>query len=307
MTMNAIVSLILVLMAVSISLAADASGQPELLAEPAVKKIAGGFHFIEGPVWTNDDGGFLVFSDIPADETKKWTEKRSVVTFRKPSFNTNGNTRDREGRLISCETSAKARRITRTESDGSITILADNFDGKKFNATNDVVVKSDGTIWFTDPTYDMPKGTQEIPGQYVFQLDPQTKRVTAMAKDFDQPNGLCFSPDEKMLYIADSGHPHHIRVFNVQHDGTLNDGRIFCVIDNGVPDGIRCDEHGNVWSSAGDGVQVFSPDGMLILRIKVPETPANLCFGGATGKTLFITARTSLYAIQTNVRGAARP
>lgn len=271
-------------------------------AKPA--KLTGGMKFTEGPVWSNRDGGFLVFSDIPSNELKRWDESNGLATFRAPSHNTNGNTRDREGRLISCEHSA--RRVTRTETDGSITVLADQFDGKKFNSPNDPVVKSDGSIWFTDPTYGTPKGeAKEIDGRFVYRIDPETQQVSKVADGFDQPNGLCFSPDESKLYIADSGKPHHIRVFDVKADHTLAGGDVFCTIDNGGPDGIRCDERGNIWSSAGDGVHVFSPEGKLIARIAVAETPANLCFGGADGKTLFITARTSLYAIPTNVRGAS--
>ena len=277
----------------------------DLLAEQNVRKLASGMNFIEGPVWTNDDGGYLVFSDIPADELKKWTEKDGVTTFRKPSHNSNGNTRDRQGRLITCEHGS--RRVTRTENDGSVTVLAETFNSRKLNSPNDVVVKSDGTLFFTDPTYGLEKRPQEQPGQFVYRLNPETKELTPLVKDFEQPNGLCFSPDEKRLYVADSGKPHHIRVFDVTEQGTLESGRTFCVIDQGVPDGIRCDERGNIWSSAGDGVQIFSPEGKLLARIKVPESPANLCFGGADGKTLFITARTSLYAIKTNVMGAGKP
>jgi gluconolactonase len=227
-----------------------------------------------------------------------------MMTFREDSRNTNGNTRDRENRLISCEHSA--RRVTRTEEDGTITVLADRFDGKRFNSPNDAVVKSDdGSIWFTDPTYGTPKGAaKEVDGRYVYRIDPQTKRVTKVAHGFDQPNGLALSPDEKKLYVADSGKPRNIRAFDVNDDGTLSGGGVLCVIDNGAPDGIRCDERGNIWSSAGDGVHVFAPDGKRLGKIPVPETPANLCFGGADGKTLFITARTSLYSIETNVRGA---
>jgi gluconolactonase len=183
--------------------------------------------------------------------------------------------------------------------------LIETHDGKRFNSPNDVVVKSDGTIWFTDPTYGLPKGEpREIDKQLVIRFDPKTGRTSAVADDFDMPNGLCFSPDEMKLYVADSGKPHHVRVFDVRDDGTLVNGRIFCDIRPGVPDGIRCDEHGNLWSTAGDGIHVFSPDGKLIMKIPVPESPANLCFGGADGKTLFITARTSLYSIRTNVTGA---
>ena len=275
----------------------------ELVAPDAKpEKLAGGMKFTEGPVWTNDDGGYLVFSDIPSNELKRWDANNGLTTFRADSRNTNGNTRDREGRLISCEHSA--RRVTRTEKDGTLTVLADRFEGKRFNSPNDPVVKSDGSIWFTDPTYGTPKGeAKEIDGRYVYRLDPETKQVTKVAEGFDQPNGLAFSPDEKRLYVADSGKPRHIRAFDVKDDGTLGGGDVLCTIDKGVPDGIRCDERGNIWSSAGDGVQVFAPNGKLIGRIAVPESPANLSFGGDDGKTLFITARSSLYSIKTNVRG----
>jgi len=267
------------------------------------EKLAGGMQFIEGPVWIDADGGYLVFSDIPANELKRWDHKSGLTTFKTDTQGTNGNTRDASDRIVSCRHTS--RRVVRFEKDGSLTVLADAFEGKKFNSPNDVVVKSDGTIWFTDPTYGTPKGEQkELPGNFVFRIDPAKKKVTKVADGFDQPNGLCFSPDEKKLYIADSGKPRHIRVFDVKDDGTLEGGEEFCKIDKGVPDGIRCDERGNIWSSAGDGVQVFNADGKLLGRIIVPESPANLCFGGADGKTLFITARTSLYSIQTLVRGA---
>jgi gluconolactonase len=182
--------------------------------------------------------------------------------------------------------------------------LVDEFDGKKFNSPNDVALKSDGTVWFTDPDYGLGQNTREIEGHYDYRFDPKTKQITSVVKDFHKPNGITFSPDEKKLYVADSGKPRHIRVFDVQKDGTLAGGRVFCEIDKGVPDGIRCDNKGRVWSSAGDGVQIFSFDGALIGKILVPETPANLCFGGKDGKTLFITARTSLYSIQTRAEGA---
>lgn len=278
-----------------------ANAQDDLLAEKSVRKLADGMKFVEGPTWTNAEGGYLIFSDIPADRLYRWSEKNGRGIFREPSHNSNGNTRDGEGRLITCEHGS--RRVTRTEKDGAITVLAEAFEGKRLNSPNDVVVKSDGTICFTDPTYGINRKQQEQPGQFVFRLDPRTKELTAVAKDFEQPNGLCFSPDEKRLYIADSGSAHHVRAFDVTPENTLANGRIFCLIDKGVPDGMRCDERGNLWSSAGDGVQVFAPDGKLILKLPVPESPANLAFGGADRHTLFITAKTSLYAIRTQVRG----
>ena len=269
-----------------------------------VEKLAGGMKFIEGPVWM--PAGYLIFSDIPANEMKKWTQEKGVTAFRNPSHNANGNTVDMQGRLVTCETGS--RRVTVSDRDGTAWPLVDKYQGKQFNSPNDVVVKSDGTVWFTDPDYNVPKGEErELDHKSIYRVDPTTKVITIVAgDDFDMPNGLCFSPDEKKLYIADSGKPHHIRVFDVQDNGTLKGGEVFCVIDKGVPDGFRCDELGNIWSSAGDGVQIFSPDGKLIGKIPVPQTPANLCFGGVDGKTLFITARTSLYSIKVNVSGAKR-
>jgi gluconolactonase len=271
-----------------------------------VEKVASDMKFTEGPVWTNADGGYLVFSDIPSNELKRWDEKNGSQTYRKPSNETNGNTRDLQGRLLSCEHAG--RKVVIEEKPGEVKTLVDQFDGKKFNSPNDAVVKSDGSVWFTDPPYGLPKGEKrEIDKQGVYCFKGGQTRM--VASDFDMPNGLCFSPDEKKLYVADSGKPHHIRVFDLvmtaSTNWTLKNSKIFCVIDKGVPDGIRCDEQGNIWSSAGEGAQIFSPDGKLIGKILVPESPANLCFGGADGKTLFVTARHSLYRIQTSVAGAS--
>lgn len=281
-----------------------------LPADAKVVKLAGDFTFIEGPVW-NPSGGFLVFSDIPKDELKKWTPSAGISTFRSPSRNANGNTLDAAGRLLTCEHSG--RRVALLEKDGTLRTLVDSFEGKKLNSPNDVTVKSDGTIWFTDPEYGLKtnpttkqKEGKEQPGNFVYRHDPRTGRTTAVVKDFVQPNGIAFSPDEKKLYVADSGAPKHIRVFNVGADGTLDAGTVFCTIDQGVPDGIRVDRDGRVWSSAGDGVQIFGTDGRLIGRILVPEAPANLCFGGDDGKTLFMTARKSLYSVRVAVAGAGR-
>jgi gluconolactonase len=193
-----------------------------------------------------------------------------------------------------------------TESDGVVKTIVDSYNGKKFNSPNDVVVKSDGTIWFTDPPYGIKPEESELKTNYVFCYNPSKKQLKVVASDFDRPNGLCFSPDEKLLYIADSGRPRHIRVFEVTADNDLRNGKVFCKIDNGGPDGIRCDSNGNIWSSAGDGVHIFAPDGKLIGKILCPETPSNLCFGGDDGKTLFITARTSLYRIKTLVKSAVK-
>ncbi len=271
-----------------------------------IEKVASGFQFTEGPVWIGKDGGYLVFSDIPANELKKWSESEGIKPYRFPSKNANGNTTDLKGRLVTAEHSG--RRLSFTSKKDNVKPLVEDYNGKKFNSPNDVVVKSDGTIWFTDPDYGLPKGaTKELEGNFVFRYDEKQKTIQAVALDFDKPNGLCFSPDERKLYIADSGKPHHIRVFDVKEDGTLTNGKVFCVIDPGGPDGIRADADGRIWSSAGDGVHVFLPDGTLVAKIKVPETPANLCFGGPDGHTLFITAKTSLYRIKTLTTGCFHP
>jgi len=295
--------LLVSLLATSRLIAAD--GEPFLIrneaefkkcvaADARVQKLAGDLMFTEGPTW--HPGGFLVFSDIPANELKKWTKADGLTTFRKPSANANGNTIDLQGRLVTAEHTG--RRISVTEKDGTVKTLVGTHDGKKFNSPNDVVVKSDGTVWFTDPPYGLPRGEQkEQEGHYVFRFDPKANKTTIVVKDFDRPNGLVFSPDESKLYVADSGTPRHIRVFDVKSDGALSEGKVFCKIDKGAPDGIRIDADGRVWSSAGDGVQIFAPDGSLVGKILVPESPANLCFGGADGKTLFITARKGLYSI----------
>ena len=274
-----------------------------LCVDPAatVRKLAGDLKFTEGPVWVPRDGGFLVFSDIPADELKRWSEKDSLTTFRKPSRNTNGNILDALGRLISCEHSG--RRLSILELDGTLRTLVDRFEGKAFNSPNDLAIAKDGAIYFTDPDYGLRDQPSEIGGCWVFRFDPKNQRLRVLAKDFDKPNGIALSPDGKLLYVADSGKPKHIRVFDVEPDGAISNSRVFCTIDKGAPDGIRCDVDGRVWSSAGDGVRVFDPSGKLLGIIPVPESPANLCFGGADGKTLFITARTSLYAIEVRVKG----
>jgi gluconolactonase len=295
----------------------DAAEFAKMIPKDAkVEKLAGGFQFIEGPVWISERKtivsttavdarkvGYLVFSDIPANQLMKWSGGLKVETFRANTNQTNGNTLDREGRLVSCEHAT--RRVIRTERGGETTVLADKYNGKKFNAPNDVVVKSDGMIYFTDPPYGGHKDLEQDKN-YVFRINPLTKDVQPVATVSENPNGLCFSPDESKLYVADSGKAREISVFDVKPDGTLGDRKPFAKLDNGGPDGIRCDADGRIWSSAGDGVHIFSPDGKLIGKVLVPETAANLCFGGEDGKTLFITANKGLYSVKTNVTGAVR-
>ena len=270
----------------------------------------------EGPVWFADLN-CLLFSDIPNQRMLRCSPRGEVSVFREPSNFTNGNTRDRQGRLISCEHGK--RRVTRTEIDGSITVLADSFDGKRLNSPNDVVVRSDGSVWFTDPTYGIMsdyegyRAEPEQPTRNVYRIDPSSGALSVVADDFRQPTGLAFSPDETRLYVADSARSHdetapsHIRVFDVEDGSRLANGRVFCDLDNGIPDGLRTDTAGNVWTSARDGVHCFAPDGTLLGKILVPQTVANLAFGGPRRNRLYITATRSLYAVYTTATGAQYP
>jgi gluconolactonase len=273
----------------------DESFKAVVAPDAEVRQIAKDLKFTEGPTWYGAEKCVLL-SDIPADIIYKWTEADGLKVWRQPSHGANGNTVDPQGRLVTCEHSARG--ITRTGKDGKVETLCTTYQGKKLSSPNDVVVKSDGTIWFTDPPYGVPKGEQkEQDKNRVYRLDPGAKEPVSVVDDFNMPNGLCFSPDEKFLYIADSGKPRHIRRFSVKADNTLDGGDVFVTISPGGPDGIRCDKAGRLFSSAGDGVQVFSPDGKLIGKIRTPQGAANLCFGGPEGKTLFITARTSVWAV----------
>jgi len=276
-----------------------------------VKRLATGFDWVEGPVWFGD-ADCLLFSDIPNNRILRWSDA-GLTTFRQPSNYSNGHTRDRQGRLISCEHGT--RRVTRTEYDGSITVIADRYDGKPLNSPNDVVVKSDGSIWFTDPhygiitSYEGFQAEQELPC-HVYRIDPDGT-IEAVLTDFACPNGLAFSPDESRLYVSDTGRmfqgdPQHIRVFDMA-TGRPRGGEVFHVIDPGCADGLRVDSDGNLWSSARDGVHCLSPEGDLLGKVLVPETVSNLCFGGRAKHRLFITATTSLYAITLNRRGIQWP
>ena len=281
-----------------------------------LEKLHGGMLWAEGPVYFAD-GDYLLWSDIPNNRLMQWSEGLGVRVFRHPANNSNGNTRDRQGRLVTCEHGA--RRVTRTESDGTITVLADRYRGKRLNSPNDVVVKSDGSIWFTDPPYGIlsdyegGKTASELGACYVFRLDPASGDLAIVADDFVKPNGIAFSPDESILYVADTGAshdpkgPHHIRAFTVRDGARLSEGRVFAEINPGLADGFRLDSDGNLWTSAGDGVHCFSPSGELLGKIKVPEVVSDVTFGGPKRNRLFITATTSLYAIYVAQAGAQRP
>jgi gluconolactonase len=282
-----------------------------------LEKLYSGCRWAEGPAWFAA-GRYLVWSDIPNDRVLRWDETDgSVSVFRQPAMNTNGHYADLQGRLVSCE--HRGRCISRTEHDGTRTVLASRVDGKRFNSPNDLVVKSDGSIWFTDPSYGIDSdyegdaGASEIGAQRVYRIDAGSRAVTVVADDFEQPNGLAFSPDESLLYIVDTGlthrvdGPHHVRRFRVGADGTLRGGEVFAVCGAGLYDGLRVDVHGNLWLSAGDGVHCHAADGTLIGKVRVPETVANVCFGGAKLNRLFICGTTSLYSVFLNTRGARPP
>ena len=277
-----------------------------------VRQIATGFDWAEGPVWMGD-GNCLLFSDIPNNRILRWIPGVGTSVYREPSNFANGHTRDRQGRLVSCEHGL--RRVTRTEWDGTITVIADSFHGKRLNSPNDVVVGSDGAVWFTDPHYGIMtnyegfQGPEELPCN-VYRVDPDGT-MAVVAADFNCPNGLAFSPDETRLYIADTGRmfhadPQHIRVFDV-FQGKLSGGGLFHQISPGCADGIRCDSDGNLWSSAADGVHCINPSGSRIGKILVPEIVSNICFGGRARHQLFITATTSVYAISLNRNGVQTP
>ncbi|UCH03092.1 MAG: SMP-30/gluconolactonase/LRE family protein [Candidatus Bathyarchaeota archaeon] len=269
-----------------------------------LERLATGFQFTEGPVW-NASGGFLLFSDIRANRIYKWSPTNGVTIFREPSGNSNGLTYDKEMRLIICEHSN--RRLTRMEKDDASTVLIERFRNKRLNSPNDVVVKSNGMIYFTDPPYCITPEEQELSFQGVYFIDPKNKKVILLKDDFDRPNGISFSPDETVLYIADSSiKRRHIRAFDVKSDGTIRNNRVFSEIRSdlpGNPDGMKVDIEGNLYVAAAGGLWVFSKNGDHLGTIRTPEQPANCAWGDTDWKSLFITARTSVYRIKLGVSG----
>jgi gluconolactonase len=301
------------------------TGFPAFAGTMAVERVATGFRWAEGPVYF-PAGRYVLFSDIPNNRIMRFSEDDGHVSvFRQPSMNSNGNTIDREGRLITCEHAG--RRVTRTELDGSITIIADKYNGKKLNSPNDAVVAADGSIWFTDPVYGIGgyyEGIKAEPEQAkhnVYRVDPKSGQVTVVVDDFVEPNGLCFSPDEKKLYVIDTGftdgpdNPSHIRVFDADiAAGKVSNGKVFAEMPKpAISDGVRADREGRIWCSVGwgepneDGVRCYTVDGDLLGKIHIPETVANLCFGGMQRNRLYICGSTSLYAVYTSVQGALKP
>jgi gluconolactonase len=265
-----------------------------------VENVAGNFQFTEGPVWVASKGE-LLFSDIPANRIVRWSNGKAE-TFRAPSGNSNGLTLDKQGRLLACEHGN--RRVSRTEPDGTVVTLADRYDGKRLNSPNDIVCKSDGAIYFTDPPYGVTPDQRELDFQGVYRISPDGKTLTLLVKDFLRPNGIALSPDEKTLYVADTQRD-HVRAFDIASDGSITNGRVFCQVT--FPDGIKLDTAGNLYAAARTGVEVFDPTGKSIGIISVPQQPANLAFGDADWKTLYIAGRTSLYRVRITIPGIKVP
>lgn len=285
-----------------------------LFKSERVERLWTGGRWCEGPAWFAAHGT-LVWSDIPNDRMLRLDERNGTVgVFRQPAQNANGNTVDRDGRLITCE--HLTRRVVRTEHNGEQTILAERWQGRRLNSPNDVVVHSDGAIWFTDPSYGILSDYQgrraesDIGACHVYRIDPASGQVEQVADDFVKPNGLAFSPDESILYVADTGASHdpqgprHIRALRVNADGRgLGASRVFAQCTNGLFDGFRVDQEGRLWASAADGVHAYAPDGTLLGKIRIPETVSNVCFGGARLNRLFMCGASSLYAVYLNTRG----
>jgi gluconolactonase len=294
----------------------DDEFQQILGPNPTLKLLADGLAFAEGVCWVPHLNKVIV-SDIPNDRIVSWGESEGSGIYREPSGRANGNTVDREGRVISCLT--KGRTVVREEYDGSLTTLAESYNGGKLTSPNDVAVKSDGSIWFTDPDYGFLDSTVghadslEQDRNRVFRIDPDTLELSVVSEDFDKPNGITFSPDESVLYVGDTGRTHgefrahNLMAFDVV-GATLENPRVFAEVDPGVPDGFRADIDGNIWVASGDGVQVFNPNGDLLGKIHTPEVAANLSFGGMSdNQTLFIGATSSIWSIELNIAGATRP
>ncbi|MBG0832026.1 SMP-30/gluconolactonase/LRE family protein [Planomonospora sp. ID67723] len=274
------------------------------------QRLHTGCRWTEGPAYF-PAGRYLLFSDIPNEQVLRWDETTGAVgVFRQPSGYANGHTVDRQGRLVSCEQGN--RRVTRTEHDGSVTVIADNLEGKRLNSPNDVVEHSDGSIWFTDPDYGITsdyegnRADSEIGACHLYRADPATGQVRIAAGDFTRPNGLAFSADERHLYVVDTPEK-HIRRFDVREDATLTGGDVFATCDAGAFDGVRLDDAGRLWAAAHDGLHCFDPDGTLIGKLRIPEVVSNLTFGGPKRNHLFITASSSLYALRVNFAAARRP
>ena len=276
-----------------------------------VEKLATGFIFTEGPVW-DAANECLFFSDMPGDKMRKWTEDKGIEVFREPCGKSNGLTFDKQGRLVACEHAN--RRVSRTEKDGTIVSIADRYEGKLLNSPNDVVVKSDGSIYFSDPPYGLTAefgvlGEQELPFQGVYRLSPDGKDLALVVDDFEKPNGLAFSPDESLLYIDDTDRS-HIRVFDVNPDGTVSNSRVFVEVKGegeGGVDGMKVDSEGNIYVTGPGGIWIFDSSGNKLGRIDVPEVVANMAWGDEDWKTLYITASTSLYKIRLGVEGIRVP
>ena len=281
-----------------------------------IQKVANGAVHSEGPIYFHEDDS-VIWSDAHDNRLLRWSASDGVSVLRNPSDYQSGNYRDLEGRLVACSSGKRA--IIRREHDAQWKVLVDRYQGKRLNSPNDLVVKSDGTIWFTDPPYGITQpdqgygGEQEQPGSFVYRFDPATGEIDAVVTDMVRPNGLTFSPDEHLLYVSDTAAfnipqgPHHIRVYEVVNSQYVTNGRVFAVIEPGQPDGFRVDEHGNVFISSQDSVQVYAPDGIRLGKILVPETCSNLTFGGSKRDRLFITAGKSLYTIDLNTRGVQQP
>ena len=293
----------------------DDTFQTYLQSNVRLKKLATGFDWTEGPVWMGDSG-FLLFSDIPNNKVYRWSNEIGLSTFLSPSNFANGHYRDKQGRLLSCEHGSRS--LTRMEHDGTISTLAKGYKGKKLNSPNDVVVKSDGTIWFSDPyygiitNYEGHKAEPELPGS-VYRFDPSDGSLESVCTILDCPNGLAFSPDEDHLYVSETGKKYDLQAktglyrFKVIDNQKLSKSFEFLELDAGKPDGFRVDSEGNIWTSAGDGVHCISPDFKLLGKIYIPEVVSNVCFGGRAKQTLYITATNSIYSIALNREGIQTP